>query len=93
MFQGVQQDGLVEIPWSLGAEKDAVNGFARTLAAAIPGAVVYETPKFWVVSKAAKQRVNVLELLDATAALRLAARSPSVPGPGRLACSLEQVVR
>jgi hypothetical protein len=35
---GVQQDGLVEIPWSLGAEKDAFNGFARTLAAAIPGA-------------------------------------------------------
>ncbi len=68
---GVQQDGFVEIPWSIGAKKDAFRGFAETLAAAIPGATVYETTKLWVVSKPGKQRVNVLELLDAAPALRL----------------------
>lgn len=72
---GIQRDGLVEIPWSIGGEKDAFRGFAETLAAAIPGAIVYETPKLWVVSKAGKRRVNVLELLEAAAALRLALES------------------
>ncbi len=67
---GVQRDGLIEIPWSINGEQDAFKGFADTLAAAIPGASVYETPKLWIVSKRDKQRVNVLELLTATAALR-----------------------
>jgi len=71
-LMGVQRDGLVDIPWSIGDKKDAFKGFAQTLAAAIPGAMVYETPKLWVVSKAGKRRVNVLELLDAAPALRLA---------------------
>ena len=67
---GVQRDGLVEIPWSIGGEKDAFKDFAETLAAAIPGATVYETPKLWVVSKPGKRRVSVLELLQASTALR-----------------------
>jgi len=69
---GVQRDGVVEIPWSIGDQKEAFRGFAQILAAAIPGAMIYETPKFWVVSKAGKRRVNVLELLDVAPALRLA---------------------
>ncbi len=69
---GVQRDGLVEIPYIIGGEKNAFKGFAETLAAAIPGAIVYETPKLWIVSKPDKQRVNLLELLEAAAALRSA---------------------
>jgi HNH endonuclease len=69
---GVQRDGSVEIPWSISGRKDALRRFAETLAAAIPGAIVYETPKLWNVSKADKRRINVLELLDATPTLRLA---------------------
>lgn len=69
---GVQRDGLIEIPWSISGRKDAFRDFAETLAAAIPGAIMYETPKLWVVSKAGKQRINVPELLEASTALRLA---------------------
>lgn len=69
---GVQRDGLCEIPWSIGGDKDAFKGFVETLAAAIPGAIVYETPRMWVVSKPGKKRINVLELLDASPALRRA---------------------
>ena len=59
-----------EIPWSIGGKKDAFKGFAETLAAAIPGAIVYKTPKHGVVSKAAKRRLNLVEVLDAAPALR-----------------------
>lgn len=69
---GVQRDGLVEIPWSVDGKKDAFKGFAETLTAAIPGAIVYETPKHWVVSKAAKRRVSLLEVLEAAPTLRRA---------------------
>jgi hypothetical protein len=69
---GVQRDGLVDIPWSISGRKDAFRGFAETLAAAIPGAIVYETPKLWNVSKADKRRINVSELLEAAPTLRLA---------------------
>lgn len=69
---GIQRDGLVEISWAIGGAKDAFRAFAVTLAAAIPDAVVYETPKLWIVSKPGKQRVHVLELLEAAAALRIA---------------------
>lgn len=72
---GVQRDGLVEIPWSINSEKDAFKSFAETLAAAIPEAIVYETPKLWVVSKPDKRRINVLELLEAAPALRIALRN------------------
>ena len=66
---GVQRDGLCEVPWSIGGAKDAFKGFAETLAAAIPEAIFYETPKTWTVSKPGKKRVDVLELLAASAAL------------------------
>jgi hypothetical protein len=70
---GVQQDGLVQVPWSISGRKNALRGFAETLAALIPGAIVYETPKLWNVSKVDKRRINVLELLEAAATLRLVA--------------------
>lgn len=69
---GVQQNGLVAIPWMISGRKDAFRSFAETLAPAIPGATVYETPKLWNVSKADKQQINVLELLDEAVVLRLA---------------------
>jgi hypothetical protein len=69
---GVQQNGLVAIPWMISGRKDAFRSFAERLAPAIPGATVYETPKLWNVSKADKQQINVLELLDEAVVLRLA---------------------
>jgi 5-methylcytosine-specific restriction endonuclease McrA len=67
---GVQKDGSCQIPWSIGRAKAAFKGFAETLAAGIPGAIFYETPKMWVVSKPDKKRINLLELLEALPALR-----------------------
>jgi hypothetical protein len=67
---GIQPDGLVEIPWAIAGQKSAFKCFAETIADAISGAIVYETPKLWVVSKAAKRRVNVMELLEAADTLR-----------------------
>jgi hypothetical protein len=69
---GVQRDGLVEIPWSIGVRKSTFKSFAEMLAAGIPGAIVYETPKHWVVSKVAKRRLNLLEVLEAAPTLRRA---------------------
>lgn len=69
---GVQPNGLCEIPWSVGDAKDAFKDFALRLAAGIPDAVVYETPKTWTVSKPGKKRVTILELLDAATAMRRA---------------------
>lgn len=69
---GVRPDGLCEIPWSIGDAKYAFEDFAKTLAASIPDAIVYETPKAWVVSKSGKKRIDILELLDAAPALRQA---------------------
>ena len=47
-FMGIQPDGLVEIPWSVGGKKEQFRGFAEQLAGNIAGAVAYETPKQWV---------------------------------------------
>ena len=66
---GVQPNGLCEIPWSIGSAKHAFKDFATILAASIPGAIAYETPKTWTVSKPGKGRINILELLDAAPAL------------------------
>ena len=71
-FIAIGRDGLVWIPWGVGEKKDAFKDFAETLATAIPGATAYETQKNWVVSKAAKRRLNLLEVLDAAPTLRLA---------------------
>ncbi len=69
-FFGILPDGRVEIPWSGWQSKDIFRSFAETVAAAIPGAVCYETPKTWTVSKPDKKRLYVLELLSATDAIR-----------------------
>ena len=69
---GVEADGSCAIPWSIGSAKEAFKAFAETLAASIPGAIVYETPKMWVVAKPPKERVNVLELLEAAPTLDMA---------------------
>ena len=67
---GIQPNGLCEIPWSVDDAKHAFRDFAEKLAASIPGAIFYETPKTWTVSKSGKKRVSVLELLDAAPAMR-----------------------
>ncbi len=69
-FFGIQPDGKVQIPWSAWQSKDVFRSFAETLAAAIPVAICYETPKTWTVSKPQKKRLDVVELLSATAAIR-----------------------
>jgi 2-methylisocitrate lyase-like PEP mutase family enzyme len=71
-FFGIQPDGKVQIPWSAWQSKDVFRSFAETLAAAIPGAICYETPKTWTVSKDQKKRLDVVEILSATAAIRAA---------------------
>jgi hypothetical protein len=69
-FMAVEPDGRVNIPWSIGGRKEIFRGFAETLAAEVPGAIVYETPKLWVVANAARKPLGLIQLLDATAALR-----------------------
>ncbi len=67
---GVQQNGLCEIPRSIGDAKDAFKEFAESVAAGIPNAIVYGTAKSWTVSKPGKKRLNILELLAAIPVLR-----------------------
>jgi DNA-damage-inducible protein J len=51
-LEQVEPDGRVQVPWSLDGRKDEFRAFAETLAAGIPGALVYETPKQWNVGDA-----------------------------------------
>lgn len=44
---GIEADGTVQVPWSIGPYKQAFRPFAETLAAALPGGEVYETEKMW----------------------------------------------
>jgi hypothetical protein len=74
-FFGIQPDGKVQIPWSAWQSKDVFRSFAETLAAAIPGAICYETPKTWTVSKPQKKRLDVVELLSASEAMRSALKN------------------
>ena len=67
---GVMPNGLIEIPWHIAGQKDAFKCFAEAIADAIPEASVYETPKHWVVSKADKQLLNILDFLEAADTLR-----------------------
>jgi 5-methylcytosine-specific restriction endonuclease McrA len=69
---GIEPDGSLQIPWFVGEHKKQFRSFAETLAAGIPGAVAYETPKMWRVAKPGKQRLHVLELLDHPTAFRAA---------------------
>ncbi|MGO1074585.1 HNH endonuclease [Inquilinus sp. CA228] len=70
---GIEPDGDVQIPWSIGDEKDRFRGFAAILAAAIPGAIAYETPRMWRVGRRGG-RISVLDILDASDAVRAALR-------------------
>ncbi len=88
---GIEPDGIVHVPWFISEHKAIFRSFAEYVAQAIPGSVARETKKLWVVSKADKSRVSVLELLDAStlvkaaldklhATLRNQARSPEPTG-------------
>lgn len=68
---GIEADGGIQIPWSIGDAKDRFRDFAETLAAAIPGAVAYETPKMWRVGRRG-ERISVLDILDASDGFRTA---------------------
>jgi hypothetical protein len=68
---GIDQDGSIEIPWFIGDYKQKFRTFAETLAAAIPGAIAYETPKMWRVRKDGRN-VQLAELLEASSGLRTA---------------------
>ncbi|MGO4127685.1 HNH endonuclease [Inquilinus sp. YAF38] len=70
---GIEADGGIQIPWSIGDAKDRFRDFAETLAAAIPGAIVYETPKMWRVGRRG-ERITVRDILDAPDGLRAALR-------------------
>ena len=48
---GFERSGTVQIPWAIGDAKAAFRGFAEAVAAVIPGAVSYETPKMWRVGR------------------------------------------
>jgi hypothetical protein len=71
-FMVVEPNSDVHIPWSIGGRKDTFRSFAEKLAEGIPGAIAYETPKQWNVAKVGKKLLNVLELLDSSAAVRTA---------------------
>ena len=67
---GVEPEGVCQVPWSIGGAKDRFRIFAETLAAGIPGAISYGTPRTWTVAKAGKKRLDILELLNAASALQ-----------------------
>ena len=71
-FMAVEPNGDVHIPWSIGGRKEMFRSFAEKLAKDIPGAIAYETPKLWNVAKGGRKLLNVLDLLDSSAAVRTA---------------------
>ena len=77
-FMAVEPNGDVHIPWSIGGSKELFRGFADKLAEGISGAVAHETPKLWNVAKADKKFLNVLKLLDNSAAVRTALETLNV---------------
>lgn len=68
---GITPDGGVEIPWDIAGYKQKFRPFAEAVAAAIPGAVAYETPKMWRVRKDG-HNVTVTDLLEVAPILRAA---------------------
>ena len=66
----------VLIPWSIGDHKEASRPFAESCAAAIPGAIAYETPRTWSVRKLGSrgklENASVFELLAASDQVRIA---------------------
>jgi len=74
---GATRTGDVEIPWFIGPHKAAFRPFAEYIAAAIPGAVVRETPKTWSVRMAGGRKIALPELLAAEVAVVRALRELS----------------
>jgi hypothetical protein len=68
---GIEPTGDVQVPWFIGDAKDRFRGFAEILAAAIPGAIAYETPKMWRVRRR-EGSVSVRDIVDAPDGLRAA---------------------
>ena len=67
---GFERSGTVQIPWAIGDAKAAFRAFTEAVAAAIPGAVSYETLKMWRVGRGGKQPLRVEEILEAGKAIR-----------------------
>ncbi|HUN82490.1 MAG TPA: hypothetical protein VMV81_13380, partial [Phycisphaerae bacterium] len=69
----IMQDGVVETGWTSG-HKELAKPYSESLAAAIPGAVVKETPKTWYVlrKKSDGKFLTVLDLIDNAPACRRA---------------------
>jgi hypothetical protein len=67
---GFERSGTVQIPWAIGDAKAAFRAFTEAVAAVIPGAVSYETPKMWRVGRGGKQPLLVEEILEAGKAIR-----------------------
>jgi hypothetical protein len=66
---GVSANGEVNIPWLIAGKKDQFRNFADTIAGAVHGGFVTESPKQWIVKKSSGP-VDVLELLDAWTVVR-----------------------
>lgn len=71
---GIEASGGVHVPWSIGTHKVAFRNFAISLAAAMPDATAYETPKLWSVRKANRTLISISEILGADQAVTGALR-------------------
>lgn len=74
---GIEPDGKAQVPWWIGPHKRHFQPFAEAVAAAVPGAVAYETPRMWCVRKTgcnprSRQNLTVTDLLDAAPAIKSA---------------------
>ena len=69
---GIDPNGDVHIPWAIGEQKEHFRSFTQDVAAAIPGAIAYESPRMWIVGKASKEKVTIIELLKAAPSVRAA---------------------
>ena len=65
----VHGDGSVNLSWSIGPHKVAMQFFARQIAAAVPGATAVENPSGWIITFAGKRSLPVDKLLDAEKAV------------------------
>jgi DNA-directed RNA polymerase subunit RPC12/RpoP len=68
---GIERTGDIETPWWIGGNKAKFRLFSEMIAAGIPDAECYETPKMWRVRKAGR-RLDVTELLESSASVRIA---------------------
>lgn len=68
---GINADGSVEIPWSLGGHKEAYQVFVERLKATISGTEIYRTEKGWWRIKKDGRKLTLEALLDAADGLIL----------------------